>query len=109
MRLYSLRSIAFCALALAASMFVFAMPAAAEPLDHGIYRLHSDVGKAVHDFAVAAIKHDVQSEAAFFLISDPVATPGGTGGSKHPFDLKPEYAESYATDGLSFIDLRRRC
>lgn len=25
-----------------------------------------------------------------------------------PFGLSPEYAESYAADGLNFIDLRRR-
>jgi hypothetical protein len=109
MRLYSLRSIIFISLALAASAFVFAMPASAEPVDHGVYRLHADVGKAIHDFNVAVIKHDAQREAAFFLVDDPVGITDAIRPGRAPYGLKPEYAESYATDGLSFIDLRRRC
>jgi hypothetical protein len=104
-----LRSIIFCCLALCASAFVFTAPASAVPIDYCLSAVHVDAAKAVHDFHASVIKHDAQREAAFFLNSDPVPTIGAAGNQRSPFDLKPEYAESYATDGLSFIDLRLRC
>jgi hypothetical protein len=109
MRLYSLRSFIFLGMALAASALVFAAPASAVPIDHGLYAVHTDAGKAVHDFHVAVISDQAQREAALFLNSDPVPIAGGKDGQRTPFDLRPKYAASYATDGLSFIDLRRRC
>jgi hypothetical protein len=72
MRLYSLRSFIFLGMALAASALVFAAPASAVPIDHGLYAVHADAGKAVHDFHVAVISDQAQREAALFLNSDPV-------------------------------------
>lgn len=114
MRLYSLRSMILCSLALVASALLFAFPASAgteaglSPASAYAYSWH-DIDRAIHDFAVAADKMAIQREATAFLNSDPVPTIGARGGQRSPFDLKPEYVESYATDGLNFIDLRRRC
>lgn len=111
---HSFRSIFFCSLALFAGAILFALPASAgaevglSPASAYAYYWH-DVDKAIHDFAVATDKMVIQREAAAFLGNDPVPTIGARGGQRIPFDLKPEYAESYATDGLSFIELRRRC
>jgi hypothetical protein len=103
MRLYSLRSIIFVGLALAASMIAYAVPASAAPVDHGIYVLHDDAN-GVPAFMALVDKAVIQREATAFLNSEHL-----TGGDRLPFGLSPEYAESYATDGLNFIGLRRRC
>jgi hypothetical protein len=107
MRLYNLRSIIILSLALASSAFLFTAPASAVPIDYGAYTVHVD--KAMHDFHAAVVRDEAQREAAIFLNSNPVPAIGGKGGQRAPFDLKPEYAESYATHGLTFIDLRLRC
>lgn len=103
MRLYSLRSIVFVGLALVASAIAYAVPASAAPIEPGIYVLHDDT-HGVPAFTVLVSKAIIQREAAAFLDSE-----HRTGGNRLPFGLSAEYAESYATDGLNFIGLRRRC
>jgi hypothetical protein len=114
MRLYSFRSILYCGLTLVASAILMSSPTAAAPVHPLGYAVlvvqadHVDVSKALQDFAIMADKMHAQRVAAIFLDTHPAPGIGATGGLMHPFGLKPEYAESYATDGLS-LDMRRRC
>lgn len=110
-----LRSILFASLAALACAFIYQLPAAAS-YDQPSYVLRADIQRSIDEFTMVADKMEIQREAAaVFKNNDLISARGagmilgGTGGSKHPFDLKPEYAESVATDGLNFIDLRRRC
>jgi hypothetical protein len=107
MRLYSLRSIIFAGLAIVASAIAYAVPASAAPIEPGVYVLHDDA-YCVPAFTAFVDKAIIQREAAAFLNSEHELIPG-KGIDRLPFGLSPEYAESYATDGLTFINLRRRC
>lgn len=107
------RSIIFCSLAVIASFFILSVPATAGPMHLGpdvlhVYAVHQDMAKAIDDICLAMDRVDAQREAAFFLNSDHSINLGAKA-SGVEVGLKPEYAESHATAGLSFIDLRRRC
>jgi hypothetical protein len=112
---HSLRSIILCSLALVASAFLFALPASASiSLHHGdgvliVTASPHDIAQDIANLSAAIDKMAIHRESAAFLNSEHDINPGGTGGDRMPFGLSPEYAESYATDGLNFIDLRRRC
>ncbi|WP_160009778.1 hypothetical protein [Rhizobium sp. 18055] len=104
MRLYSIRSICLGSLALIASVLLASqMPASADvlPLDAGFYAI------AHHPMDFAIVVHDMLPAAELARIDQdaPLSVTASTGFEP----LKPEYAESYATNGLNFIDLRRRC
>ncbi|RFB91769.1 hypothetical protein B5K08_15845 [Rhizobium leguminosarum bv. trifolii] len=104
---YSIRSIGIGSAVIVASLFSFFLvsaPASAEvvPLDAGI---QLKVEKAA-DFAFLAF--DVLPAAEAEQLADhPGLTSLMAFSALHP--LKPEYAESYQTHGLNFIDVRRRC
>lgn len=115
MRSHSIRSFALCTLALIASAFVFTSPASASSrVDHPdvAYVLHSsqhDISQDLASFSLALNKRAIHREAASFLNSEHNILPAGAAIGRTPFGLKREYAESYATKGLNFIDLSRRC
>lgn len=103
-----LRSLIFIAMAVCASAVMFTMPATAAPIDPGIYVLHDDASAAGMTVVSAdEAKAVIRSEAAS-LSSNNLKLGAGIG-NRTPVGLSPEYAESLATDGLNFIDLRRRC
>ncbi|PDT05706.1 hypothetical protein CO666_03630 [Rhizobium chutanense] len=105
---YSFRSIGVGAaiiIASLSSLFLVSVPASAEvvPLDAGIYL---KVNMTSSDFATVVF--DVlQVEEVNRLADHPGAQSLTAFAALHP--LKPEYAESYQTHGLNFIDVRRRC
>ena len=103
---YSIRSIGIGSAVIIASLFSFLLvsaPASAEvPLDAGIYLKVEKVA----DFAFLAFDALPAAEAEQ-LADHPGATSLMAFTALHP--LKPEYAESYQTHGLNFIDVRRRC
>lgn len=114
MRFYSLRSIIVSCLALVASAFVFSMPASAATIYDGpdvlqVYSPHHDVAVAIRDLSAAMDRLGVQREAAQFLDNDHSIKLGADSDRRSFRNIKPEYAASYATDGLNFIDLQRRC
>lgn len=105
---YSIRSIGISGAVIIASLFslfLVSAPASAEvpPLDAGIYlkvKMHSN------DFAFVVF--DVLPVAEVDRLADhPGAASLTAFAALQP--LKPEYAESYQTHGLNFIDVRRRC
>ncbi|MBB2685145.1 UNVERIFIED_ORG: hypothetical protein GGD47_002733 [Rhizobium etli] len=103
---YSIRSIGIGSAVIIASLFscflVSAQASAEVPLDAGIYLKVEKVA----DFAFLVF--DVLPAAEAEQLAD---HPGMTSlmafAALQP--LKPEYAESYQTHGLNFIDVRRRC
>jgi hypothetical protein len=112
----SSRTVLLSALAFVASVLAFTVPASALtmqlPADEWIFVVsapHHDLAAAVEQLNAVIDKAALQSEAAFFLHTEPEAVSGGAGGQKFPFDLKPEYAASYKSHGLGFIDVRLRC
>jgi hypothetical protein len=100
---YNIRSICLGSLALIASVLLASqMPASAEiiPLDAGYHAIaHQPM-----DFAIIAF--DVLPAAELARLDVEFGSVMASTGFE---PLKPEYAESYATNGLNFIDLRRRC
>jgi hypothetical protein len=101
--------------AILASAILFSMPASARTvIDYGpdvlyAYAPHHDLAKSMADLSAAMDKMDVQREAAYFLDSDHKINLGNYGSDRTPFDLKPEYAKSQQTNGLSFVETRLRC
>lgn len=101
---YGLRSTLIGTLAALASLLIIAAPAAAEivPLDSGIYAAPS-LDFDFEKMHLGAVQADHVAIVPQRLDPAPVIAVAGFK------PLKPEYAESYATHGLVFIDLHRRC
>lgn len=105
---YSIRSIGIGLALIGASLlslFVVTVPASAEainPLDAG-YHLKIQQ-KITVDFAYVVF--DVLPVAEVDRLDD---RAGALIAVAELYPLKPEYAESYASNGLNFLDLRRRC
>ncbi|MHC2481337.1 hypothetical protein [Rhizobium leguminosarum] len=103
---YSIRSIGSCAVILASliGLFLVTAPASAEivPLDAGYHLAHD---QNLPDFAY--VIYDILPAAEVSRIERTAVDPLIAFSETHP--LKPEYAESYASAGQNFIDLRRRC
>lgn len=104
MRLYSIRSFIFGSFAaIACVLLASQMPASAEvvPLDagyHTIAHLTPDLAIVVFDVLPTDEIAQLDRGRALSVVAFSGFEP-----------LKPEYAESYASNGLNFLDLRRRC
>ncbi|ANM05233.1 hypothetical protein AMC78_CH03164 [Rhizobium phaseoli] len=104
---YSIRSIGIGSAVIIASLFslfLVTAPASAEvvPLDAGIYL---KVKMPSSDFAFVVFDVLPVAEVGRIVANADVPLMAST--ALHP--LKPEYAESYQTHGLNFVDVRRRC
>jgi hypothetical protein len=104
MRLYSIRSFIFGSFAaIACVLLASQMPASAEVVSldagyHTMAHLSPDLAIVVFDVLPAGEVARLDHDAVMSVIASTGFEP-----------LKPEYAESYATNGHNFIDLRRRC
>lgn len=105
---YGLRSIVLGMLAHFAGVILICTPASAEgiPLDFEVRASSAYQYHLTHvDLASLDVLVLVDHVAVRPQLEDPKPVIAFAGFEP----LKPEYAESYATNGLSFIDLRRRC
>lgn len=105
---YSIRSIGIGLAVIGASLmslFLVSAPASAEvtnPLDAGYHlkiqqKITIDFAYVVFDvLPVAEVDRLADRAVALLAVAE-------------LYPLKPEYAESYQTNGLNFIDVRRRC
>lgn len=100
---FRLRSTIIGTLAALASLIMLSAPASAEgvPADLGIYAAPHAIDLDLKH--IGAVLADHVAIVPQRLEPTPVISVAG-------FEpLKPEYAESYRTHGLIFIDLHRRC